>query len=198
MSNGKGVTQMKKFLTIALVVASAFAAEGYKVHHQDQNRRRRPMGLRRHGQRQPAPVRFARQLGGSGRSRCRQGGRHHFRTARRSRNRHRQRPRQGIHHQRPVQQRDHFRSEDAGQERRADRRQEPRRGLLRAQDQARVRHQPHRRRRHFHRRQDRRSAEDFPDRRQRRVLPGGRRRQGVRQHRSRPTKWWRSMPPRTK
>ena len=31
MSNGKGVTRMKKLLTIALVAAAAFAAEGYKV-----------------------------------------------------------------------------------------------------------------------------------------------------------------------
>ena len=63
---------------------------------------------------------------GSGRSRCRQGGRTDHPASRRPRHRHRARSEQGLHQQRPIQQRDGLRPEDAGQDRRTRRRQESR------------------------------------------------------------------------
>ena len=69
------------------------------------------------------------------------------------------------------------------EDRRAGHRQESRRHLLRAQDQAHLHLQPQLQRCHGHRRQDQRSASRrFPSAGKPRELRGGRRRQDVRQH----------------
>ena len=113
-------------------------------HQQDQDRRHRRLGLRRSWTRPaaactfrtaprwkwwiPMPAKWSAQIDA---------------IARRPRDRHRARSEQGLHHQRPVQQRHDLRSEDAGEDGRAGHRQESRRDLLRAEDQARLHLQRH-------------------------------------------------------
>ncbi len=81
---------MKKILTVALVAAAAFAAEGFKVISKIKIGGDGQLGLCRHGQRQPAGFTPRTARRGSGGPRRRQGGRARFRictacTASRSR-----------------------------------------------------------------------------------------------------------------
>ena len=119
-------TDMKKILDYSPDAATAFAAEGYKVLTKikiggtggwdyvamDSANRRLYAS---HGTIVEVVDPDAGKVVGTD-----------LRTARRSRNRHRDGPQQGIHHQRTIQQRDHLRSEDAGEDGRAGRRQESR------------------------------------------------------------------------
>ena len=105
----------KKVWFVGLLAAGAFAAEGYKVIGKIKIGGTGGWDYVAVDPDAGRVVRIARNIGGSRRPQGWESGRSDHAIARRARHRRRARIRQGIYYQRPIQQRHHFRPENARQ-----------------------------------------------------------------------------------